>query len=87
MGLFSLIDAIMDQPLDHILDKLPLSEEVHRTLLGHPTPIQPVRSLMLACEQAEWETADCSAKEMGVAPEPFAKIYRDSLIWARTALA
>jgi EAL and modified HD-GYP domain-containing signal transduction protein len=86
LGLFSLIDAIMDQPLPDILEKLPLPEDVHRTLLGQPTPNQTVRALKLACEQADWDTMEQSAKEIGLTPDQVARTYRESLAWARTAL-
>jgi EAL and modified HD-GYP domain-containing signal transduction protein len=54
-GLFSMIDAFLDRPMADIMSKLPLSDEIKRTLLGEDTPQRPVFELVLAYEKADWD--------------------------------
>jgi EAL and modified HD-GYP domain-containing signal transduction protein len=85
-GLFSLIDALLDQPLESLLDRLPLPEIAVNTLLGKPSRLSPIRELMQACEQADWPTVDRCSTELGIPPGKASELYRASLEWARTAL-
>ena len=57
LGLLSLIDAMLDMPMETVLDKLPLDRESKAVLLGQPGILQPVFQLMLAHESGEWESA------------------------------
>src|SRR5581483_3232071 len=54
LGLFSMIDALLRRPLPELVAVLPLDEDVKNTLLGHPSELEPVYSLVCAYEQADW---------------------------------
>ncbi len=54
MGLFSLIDALMDQPISDILAKLPISEEIKSALLGENNTFQEIYQLGLSYEKGDW---------------------------------
>ncbi len=55
MGMFSLIDAFLDQPLDDILSALPISEDIKFALLGGQSRFRDVYELVLAYETGDWE--------------------------------
>jgi EAL and modified HD-GYP domain-containing signal transduction protein len=79
VGLFSLVDAILDRKLDHILDSLPLSSDITEALLtggGHGRTLMAI----LAHERGRFEEA---ARTMpGV---DLAGAYVDAVAWATDA--
>ncbi|TVS13663.1 MAG: HDOD domain-containing protein, partial [Planctomycetaceae bacterium] len=54
MGIFSLIDAILDMPMAEILSPLPVGEPVKRALLGHPCPFKTLLDLIVAYQRGDW---------------------------------
>jgi EAL and modified HD-GYP domain-containing signal transduction protein len=86
MGLFSLIDAVMDRPLAEILKELPLPDDVVHALEGKNTPLRALYDLMIACEHADWDTIDRCAEQLGVSSAQVAATYRASLEWAQSTL-
>ena len=54
MGLFSLLDAIIDRPLDDILSELSVTEDVQAALLEATGPLHAVYATILAYERGEW---------------------------------
>ena len=83
LGLFSILDALMDATMEDILEKLPISEEVADALLKHEGGLGAVLSCCLACEQNIWsETKLASIKDGTIN-----KIYMESIIWSRQAMA
>lgn len=54
VGMLSLIDAILDKPLDKILVELPISEEVKKTLLGESSILKDTYDLVICYEQGHW---------------------------------
>lgn len=56
LGLFSVIDAILDQPMADIMNKLPLSEPIRRALADNEGPLAGYLSLAKAYEKGQWDT-------------------------------
>lgn len=82
MGMFSLIDAIIDTPLDEILDKLPIAEEIKLALLEQKGRMGEVHQLVLAYEQGNWkEIADLTAR-FKIEDEGIPDFYLGALEWA-----
>ena len=54
VGLLSLTPAILDQPLNHIVAELPLSNDVGAALRGEPSSLRCALDAVLAYEQAQW---------------------------------
>lgn len=54
MGLFSMIDAFLDQPLPDILTKLPLSEDIKKALLGESGLLRDIYNLVVSFEKGDW---------------------------------
>lgn len=83
LGLLSLIDVMMEMPMDALLDKLPLDHETKAVLLGQPSPLRPVFRLMLAHESGEWEAAAEISQSLRLDPEDVAGFYWQAQQWAR----
>jgi c-di-GMP-related signal transduction protein len=53
-GLFSVMDAVLDRPLEEIVRELALPERVRAALLGQPGVLHDALSAARAYERAEW---------------------------------
>jgi len=54
VGMFSALDVLMEQPIDKIVSKLPLSENVRTAILDREGIMGEALSCALAMEAAEW---------------------------------
>jgi len=54
VGLFSVLDAFINKPLDEILDTLPLSDTLHYALLDKTGELGQLLSLVLSYERGQW---------------------------------
>jgi len=83
LGLFSLIDAILDTPMEKALQDLPISNETKATLLGKENCYQPLYSLICAYEKSDWEQAFKLADSLHMSEETIAKAYIEAVTWAQ----
>lgn len=79
MGLFSLVDAFMDLPMEDVLKELPLSQETNRALLGQPSRYSNIYQLALAYEAAQWDRCDDLADQLRLPREAIPKLYHSAL--------
>lgn len=82
LGLFSLIDAILDQEMDKLMDKLPLSEAVKNTLVKSEGQLSVFLNLVKAYEAGDWESFSDSVSKTGVNEEKVPGYYLDAVGWA-----
>jgi EAL and modified HD-GYP domain-containing signal transduction protein len=57
VGLFSLLDAVMDRPLSELLPPMPLAQEVSQALLYHQGLLGATLQAVVAYEHGNWELA------------------------------
>jgi len=80
IGLFSVADALLDTPMDVVLDSLPFTEEIQAALLRREGPKGELLAAVIAYERGEFPTlptADASPSLAGA--------YRSALAWADEA--
>jgi len=77
MGLFSLLDAFLDQPLPDILEQLPISDDIKNALVGRQGLLGEVLKLVIVYEMGDWnQVFACVSKLKSVEdhlPELFIK--------------
>jgi EAL and modified HD-GYP domain-containing signal transduction protein len=83
MGIFSLVEAFLDRPLEEILSELPLEEEVKRALLGEEGPFHGALKMVEAFEKADWEGFSKIAAAMNIKEERTAELYVEAVQWSR----
>ncbi len=66
MGLFSMIDALLDQPLADILVKLPLADDIKTALLGEKNHVWDVYELVVSYEKGDWLNFSEYAARLGL---------------------
>lgn len=86
MGLFSLIDAIVDRPLEEILDELPITDEIKEALTNNGGPLGKVYELVIANERGEWEKFPELAAELNLNEYEIPAIFLQSLEWTQQVM-
>lgn len=83
MGLLSTMDAILQLPMDKVLENVPIDRESKAVLLGGASPLRPLYQLMLAQESGEWQSAKDLAAQLHLSESDVAQTYWQSLQWAQ----
>jgi EAL and modified HD-GYP domain-containing signal transduction protein len=81
-GLLSLIDAIVDEDLAHILTKLPLAQEIKDTLLIRKSDMAALIILLELIERAEWSKTNVVMLKLGLKKANVLKSYNQAIAWA-----
>jgi c-di-GMP phosphodiesterase len=82
VGLLSLLDVLLEVPMDRILMRLELSDDVRGALLQRGGPLAQPLKLVEAYEGANWETALGIASQSMVPEDMLPGLYTDALHWA-----
>jgi len=85
MGLFSLVDAFLDQSMTQVLQDLPISEKSKSALLGNPSPYTSIYQLVLAYEAADWPRFGELATQLGLPESSAPGFYHQALGSANNA--
>ena len=85
-GMFSLLDAMIDEPLPEILSHVSLPEDVIQAILSAEGELGLVLQLVVAYERGAWATVEARAAALGLSSSELTPIYLDALGWARSTL-
>jgi EAL and modified HD-GYP domain-containing signal transduction protein len=80
-GLLSMVDVLLQQPLEQALGQLPLSAQVQSALLEHKGSLGEALRCSLDYERARWD----SASFMSLSEAAIANTYQQAVVWADTA--
>ena len=83
MGLCSVLDAMLGQPMETAVADLPLGEDIRQALLGTPNAARTVLDAVIAHERGAWDEAARLAAGLSISPERLPMAYGDALKWAR----
>ena len=81
VGLFSLLDALLDQPMLSVVEKLPLSEDVKDALCGHENELKKFLSLIRAFERGYWKGVSNISEQLSIDLKMTQAFYNESLKW------
>ena len=79
-GMMSLMDAILDETMESVMQKLPLSAEIKAALLNDEGLLAQYLNLVKFYEHADWEAANEIAKQLNLGEE-VTNAYHDALTW------
>ena len=77
VGMFSLLDALMDSKLENILVDLPLAADVKAAILNHEGSMGRILHAVLAYEQGRWDEIDFPQSQAA----NFTTAYLQSVFW------
>ena len=81
VGLFSLLDAMLDCQMADVLEKLPLSEEITGALLDHEDVLGRVLDFTIAYERSEWERLAGLTEQLRLDPAAIRSAYLRAVTW------
>jgi c-di-GMP-related signal transduction protein len=81
MGMFSLLDAILDRPLPELLEEIPLDADIRDALLGRENALKRILDCVVAYEKGEWERVSEKAGRLGLEESVLSKGYLEALEW------
>jgi EAL and modified HD-GYP domain-containing signal transduction protein len=82
LGLLSLLDVILEQPMPDILHQIPLSNEVNDTLLGKQTELSPLLPLVKGFESALWQNVIKFSVNSGYSQIEIHDVFNQAVLWA-----
>ncbi len=81
VGMFSMIDIIMNQNWDSILPRLHFTDIINDTLIGKETPMTPYLKLSIAVERLDMEEIEYYASLLQVEQKKLRKMTREAHKW------
>jgi EAL and modified HD-GYP domain-containing signal transduction protein len=79
VGLFSSIDAIMDQPMEAVLKALPLSHEITEALMEREGVFGELLNIVVHYEEGDWKYIN----SIGFETSELSTYYFESMLWTR----
>lgn len=86
-GMMSLMDAILDEEMSSVMNKLPLANDIKVALLKDEGLLASYLRLVKQYEQANWQNANEIQQALGLKPEEVPDAYHDAVNWANEQMA
>ena len=80
-GVFSLLDAMLDTPMDEIMDRLIIQEDIAEALLNRSGIYGPILSLVEACESQDPQRVEELTSSLMLTPDQVTKDHLQALAW------
>ena len=80
-GLFSSLDAILNENMENILKNLPIEEDIKRALLGETSDLRSALDSVLAFEKGIWDQTDDFINRHNLTEGKYTEMYFDALKW------
>jgi len=85
-GLFSLLDVILQRPLDEAIDEVAADDEIKEALVHKKGRIHEVLSLIFSYDRADWHETSLKMVKHNIDIEVLLQAFLDSLQWYRQLL-
>ena len=79
VGLFSTLDALMDNTMEEILTQLPLADNITEALLNHTGIHGQILECVLAYERGQWDLIKCSSLNS----QDIRNCFLEAITWSR----
>lgn len=83
MGLFSQLDAILDRPMEELLNEIQVSANVREALLDHAGVFYQILELAISLERGLWSQLSALAKELNLEERLCSETYLRALKWSQ----
>ena len=82
VGMFSLLDAILDQPMSKVLDKIPLSQNLVTALVAKKGLLAAFLILVIAYERGRWSMVKKIAGKLAIPETEIPPLYLKACQWS-----
>lgn len=83
LGMFSLIDALIDQPMAQVMNVLPLADKIKLALVERKGKLAMYLMLIEHYEKGEWEEVSKLASALTLPEEQLPTLYLQACQWSR----
>lgn len=83
MGLFSVLDAILELPMDEALKKVHVSDSIYEALVNHQGDYNLIYDFLLEYENANWKTVSRMLILNDLSTQDIYQSYVEALCWYR----
>ena len=87
IGLFSLIDTLLDDTMESLLEKLPLSDTIKEALIQGKGNYANVLSLVVHYETGNWSKVNETVQVLGISEKILPENYLAAVQWADALIA
>lgn len=87
MGLFSTIDAMLDQSMAVALEDVALPQSIIDSLVLNEGVLMPIYNLVIAYEKGDWDKAESLARKMNLSEDALFDAYMDAVNWSRDTVS
>jgi EAL and modified HD-GYP domain-containing signal transduction protein len=87
MCLFSVLDAMLDVPMEEALEDIALSEDVKSALIHEGGKLKPICDLMYAYENGKWEDVKQVSNRIKIKEEKVSACYLEAITFANDILS
>ncbi|WP_375321402.1 EAL and HDOD domain-containing protein [Aliivibrio logei] len=86
VGLFSLLDALLDRKLDDVLEQLSLTDEIEQAILLRAGLLGTMLKLYESIKSGDWTQLDKTSRLLGFSPKTVEKTYQEAENWYQAIL-
>ncbi|PJC87479.1 histidine kinase [Vibrio sp. HA2012] len=83
IGLFSMLDALLDGPLESLIAELPLAEEAKTALISREGPLGYLLQMEECYEHADWEASKMICQQLELDFNDVSNIYLQAQKWSQ----
>jgi EAL and modified HD-GYP domain-containing signal transduction protein len=90
VGMFSLLDAILQRPLQKILDELNVGRNIRNALLDNGDegdPLSLALRIVKSYERAHFHEVETAGKVLNLSPDALSTCYLESLAWVEAVFS
>lgn len=87
IGVLSILDVMLEKPMEDLLESLPLASEVKDTLLGKDSPYSAAFNLCLSYERGDFNGINDFSEQIGYDMNQLPRHYVDAVKWSDNTFA
>ncbi|MEI5908689.1 HDOD domain-containing protein [Bacillus spongiae] len=86
LGMFSLMDTVLQTPMKKILEDLPLDEEIKDALNGKDNLLHHILQAVKSCESGEWDYVESFISTYTVSSQFVFTSFKEACVWTESVL-
>ena len=86
VGILSLMDALLDRPMEMVISQLPLGPECKDALLGGANSLGELLRLAICCERGDWNEISSIICERGLSEDAVFQSHQEACLWSSEIL-
>jgi EAL and modified HD-GYP domain-containing signal transduction protein len=86
LGMFSLINAIVDTTMQDVMERMPLSPNLKLALISFKGPLSPYLALICAYEKGEWSLVSKLTAALRIDENGLPELYRQACEWSHSVM-